>query len=221
MTDSDLPLQETPLIRQLRQSLGMLQVAFDATSEAMLIIDEQRLVHWANQASAELLLQEDPVQMVNCRLDSLIELDVVDHRSSEVKGLLNSESPLPLSAGEVRCRVVRGSGRQSPIQLPQWRPVEQIQSPFVLLSFRDLSAEEQALMQQQCFMKELTHGLRTPLAIVNGNLLRISRIEALPTEASTRLTMARQEMARIHRLLKHLSLITQLEIDSETFTGGD
>ena len=221
MTDSDLPLQETPLIRQLRQSLGMLQVAFDATSEAMLIIDEQRLVHWANQASAELLLQEDPVQMVNCRLDSLIELDVVDHRSSEVKGLLNSESPLPLSAGEVRCRVVRGSGRQSPIQLLQWRPVEQIQSPFVLLSFRDLSAEEQALMQQQCFMKELTHGLRTPLAIVNGNLLRISRIEALPTEASTRLTMARQEMARIHRLLKHLSLITQLEIDSETFTGVD
>ena len=221
MTDSDLPARETPLVRQLRQSLGMLQVAFDATSEAMLIVDENRLVHWANQASAELLVQGVPIQVVNCMLDSLFELDIVDNHDSEARRLLDSQRSLPASAGKVRCRVVSRSGKQSSMQLLQWRPVELIQSPFLLLSFRDLSAEEQALMQQQRFMTELTHELRTPLAIVNGNLLRISRIEALPTAASTRLTMARQEMARIHRLLEHLSLLTQLEIDPEALGCTD
>jgi PAS domain-containing protein len=33
----------------------MLQVAFDAATEAMLIVDAERQVHWANQAAAELL----------------------------------------------------------------------------------------------------------------------------------------------------------------------
>ena len=33
---------ENALIQQLRQSLGMLQVAFDAATEAMLIVDAQR-----------------------------------------------------------------------------------------------------------------------------------------------------------------------------------
>ncbi len=35
------------LIAQLRQSLGMLQVAFDAASEAMVIVDVDRGIHWA------------------------------------------------------------------------------------------------------------------------------------------------------------------------------
>ena len=30
--------------------MGMLQVAFDAATDAMLVVDQQRRVHWANQA---------------------------------------------------------------------------------------------------------------------------------------------------------------------------
>ena len=48
------------------------------------------------------------------------------------------------------------------MQLLRWRPVELIQSPFLLVSFRDLSPEERALVQQQRFMTDLTHELRTP-----------------------------------------------------------
>ena len=32
--------------------MGMLQVAFDAATDAMLVVDQQRRVHWANQAAA-------------------------------------------------------------------------------------------------------------------------------------------------------------------------
>ena len=112
MTDSDLPSQETPLVRQLRQSLGMLQVAFDATSEAMLIIDEHRLVHWANQASAELLVQGVPIQVVNCMLGSLFELDILESRGSEARRLLDPEFVAD------QCR--RGS---LPCDAWRWKPI--------------------------------------------------------------------------------------------------
>ena len=50
------------------------------------------------------------------------------------------------------------------------------------MSFRDLSPEERALVQQQRFMTDLTHELRTPLAIVSGN------------QSACMLTMAREEI---------------------------
>ena len=43
------------LVEQLRQSLGLLRVAFDATGEAMLILDEQHHVRWVNRKAADWL----------------------------------------------------------------------------------------------------------------------------------------------------------------------
>ena len=51
------------LISQLRQSLGLLQVAFDAASEAMVIVDSGWRVRWANQASADLLIGGVPIHL--------------------------------------------------------------------------------------------------------------------------------------------------------------
>ena len=41
------------LVVQLRQSLGLLRVAFDTTEEAMIILDEHHLVRWANRTAAQ------------------------------------------------------------------------------------------------------------------------------------------------------------------------
>ena len=41
------------LVVQLRQSLGLLRVAFDATEEAMLILDEHHMVRWVNRPAAQ------------------------------------------------------------------------------------------------------------------------------------------------------------------------
>ena len=70
-------------------------------------------------------------------------------------------------------------------------------------------------------MTDLTHELRTPLAIVSGNLQRMARLSALPEAVSSRLTMAREEMVRIQKLLGHLSLLTRLEVDPEVVSCGD
>ena len=213
--------RDSELIAQLRQSLGMLQVAFDAASEAMVIIDVDRRIHWANQASAELFVGGVPIQVVNQTLADVLKLRPLDTHAKAALQLFDPQIPLPRTSGESRCQVLSRNGDGSQVQLLRWRPVELIQSPFLLVSFRDLSPEERALVQQQRFMTDLTHELRTPLAIVSGNLQRIARLKNLPNAITSRLTMAREEMARIQKLLGHLSLLTRLEVDPDVVCCGD
>ena len=213
--------RNSELIAQLRQSLGMLQVAFDAASEAMVIVDVDRRIHWANQASADLLVGGVPIQLVNQTLADVLTLRPLDVHGKAALELLDPRLPLPRTSGESRCQVLSSNGDGSGVQLLRWRPVELIQSPSLLLSFRDLSPEERALVQQQRFMTDLTHELRTPLAIVSGNLQRMARQKNLPNAVSSRLTMAREEMARIQKLLGHLSLLTRLEVDPDLVSCAD
>ncbi len=213
--------RDSELIAQLRQSLGMLQVAFDAASEAMVIVDVDRRIHWANQASAELFVGGVPIQVVNQTLADVLKLRPLDAHAKSALQLLDPQIPLPRTSGQSRCQVLSPTGDGSQVQLLSWRPVELIQSSFLLVSFRDLSPEERALVQQQRFMTDLTHELRTPLAIVSGNLQRMARLNNLPNAVSSRLTMAREEMARIQKLLGHLSLLTRLEVDPEVVSCGD
>ena len=199
----------------------MLQVAFDAATEAMLIVDAQRQVHWANQAAAELLLGGVPIQLANRKLDDLMALipEQVDAKSMAV--LLDRRHSLPNASGEVRCRIAFNDGGQSASLWLRWRPVELIQAQFLLLTFRDLSPDEQALSQQQRFMTDLTHELRTPLAIVNGNLQRLSRLKGLPSGARSRLAMVGEEVDRIRRLIEHLSLLARLKVDPALLAFGE
>ena len=47
-------MSEEATLAQLRQSLGLLQVAFDAAAEAMVIVEPGGEVRWGNQAAADL-----------------------------------------------------------------------------------------------------------------------------------------------------------------------
>jgi signal transduction histidine kinase len=212
---------ENALIQQLRQSLGMLQVAFDAATEAMLIIDAERQVHWANQAAADLLLGGVPIQLANRKLDDLMALKPEQVDGHPMLALLDRRYPLPNASGDGRCRIALNDGGRSASLWLRWRPVELIQAQFLLLTFRDLSPDEQALIQQQRFMTDLTHELRTPLAIVNGNLQRLSRFKDLPSAARSRLAMVGEEVDRIRRLIDHLSLLTRLKVDPALLGFGE
>ena len=135
--------------------------------------------------------------------------------------LLDRRHSLPNASGEVRCRIAFNDGGQSASLWLRWRPVELIQAQFLLLTFRDLSPDEQALSQQQRFMTDLTHELRTPLAIVNGNLQRLSRLKGLPSGARSRLAMVGEEVDRIRRLIEHLSLLARLKVDPALLAFGE
>ena len=45
--------------------MGMLQVAFDAATDAMLVVGQDRRVRWANQAAATLLHRGVPIAVTN------------------------------------------------------------------------------------------------------------------------------------------------------------
>ena len=64
-------------------------------------------------------------------------------------------------------------------------------------------------------MTDLSHELRTPLTIISGSLKRLRRDSDPHQRAHRHLIRAEEETLRIHRLLEHLSLMTQLEVDPD------
>lgn len=192
----------------------MLQVAFDAAAEAMLIIDMDRRIHWANQASASLLVEGVPIQVTNRSLDALVSFRLEDGKPLAEDHALHPNQGLPRVEGQGRFQLQLATGSRTVMQEVRWQPVFMIQAPLHhLITIRDLSPEQLALQQQLRFMTDLTHELRTPLTIVSGSLRRLQREDDLKPRVRQHLNRAGAETTRIHRLLEHLSLMTRLEID--------
>ena len=213
MTDGDLAQVESALVQQLRQSLGMLQVAFDAAAEAMLIIDSSRAIHWANQAAASLLVDGVPIQLVSRHLEDVTTL--LDEAAAVLTSAhcLNPDLPLPVQAGQDRIRLRLANGALTDAQRIRWQPIALAAEPFLLITIQDLTPEEEALRQQKAFMTDLSHELRTPLAIVTGTLQRLLRDAEPAGHGRDRLQVAWEEVRRMHQLLEHLTLMTSLQVD--------
>lgn len=192
----------------------MLQVAFDAAAEAMVIIDGQRRIHWANQASASSLVEGLPIQVVNRDLGDLIRRLVPDESKQDPPPLMDPQARLPSTSDQGRFVLELTDGRRTDHQWVVWKPIVLVQASYLLVTWRDLGPEEQALRQQQQFMIHLSHELRTPLAILTGCLKRLSRLDALPERVVRGIRMSCEEVSRINRLLKTLTLAIQLEIGS-------
>lgn len=202
------------IVDQLRQSLGLLQVAFDASPDALLILDEQCKVRWANQRSADHWASGLPILLPGKRFSDLISL-----YTDEGDRLVHSHPAHPIQ----RLRAGDGSGRfliPTDSENPQaslaphrisWRQVTEVPGGFVLISIRDLEPVEQALLAEQMFMNQLAHELRTPLAIITGCLQRAGRQRSSKIKAIDELHIAKQETRRINHLLEQLSLLSQLE----------
>jgi len=203
---------DSSLVQQLRQSLGMLQVAFDAAGEAMLIIDASRRIHWANRASASLLLDGAPIQLLNRPIEEVLILCSEQGEALPTSHGLHRSMPLARQAGADRLCLRRPSGELSEPQRLRWQPIVLPEARFLLITLQDLSPEEEALRQQKQFMTDLSHELRTPLAIVTGTLRRLIRDDSSAEAAQSRLQVLWEETRRIHQLLEHLTLMTSLQV---------
>ena len=191
----------------------MLQVAFDAAAEAMLLIDRGRRIHWANLSAAEMLVGGVPIQLMNQSLDGFVVFLEPGGGRLAKDHPLHPNSSLPAAMGDERLDLLLPEGRHLETRQVRWTPVATVQSPHLLLTIRDLTPEQRALQQQKNFMTELTHELRTPLTIVSGSLLRLQRESDLTVRDQRHVTRAAEEATRIHRLLEHLSLMVRLEVD--------
>jgi signal transduction histidine kinase len=75
---------------------------------------------------------------------------------------------------------------------------------------------EQFLNKQQAFISQLTHELRTPLAIAVGSLRRVRlRSAEIPSNSIEHIQVAGQELKRMTRLIDHLTLLTDIDTNSQ------
>ena len=211
------------LIQQMSQSLGLLRVAFDSTGEAMLIVDESSAVRWANQQAADLWGGGITLQMVGRPLSALLQFHHLDRSPLE-----DEEPSHPLQ------QALSAEGRSSyliqALSAPatektqlitrsvSWRQIMQMDQSFVLLIFRDLEPLEKALARQRQFINNLAHELRTPLAIITGNLHRMRRKKQFSGNIQQSLSDATEETQRIGALVDNLLLLSELDTDYRRWT---
>ena len=200
-------MSEEATLVQLRQSLGLLQVAFDAAAEAMVIVEPAGEVRWGNQAAADLWTNGLAILLVGQRLEQLLQS--ISSSSGVPLAVEAAEHPLQL--------LKRGDGSgvygiADQLQQLEWRRIQQPGDGYLLLLARDLAPQEQALELQRQFVNQLAHELNTPLAIVNGSLRQLGKkLLEFGDGSRERLRQAQQETSRLVRLLRHLLVLTDLE----------
>ena len=208
----------TALVEQLRQSLGLLRVAFDATGEAMLILDDQRCIRWVNRQAADDFGEGSSLRVIGRQLGSVLILRHLDQRPLLTDDLHHPLNQVVHGEGQTNLLVeVVANQQSSPSQVLQrmvsWRPIVEMKSEFTLLIFRDLDPLERALQQQRSFINRLAHELRTPLAIMNGNLRRLSRKNFESQFLLQSLEDLRSETQRMTGLVDKLLLLSELDTD--------
>jgi signal transduction histidine kinase len=197
----------------------MLQVAFDAASEAMVIVDSELRVRWANQAAADLWSGGMAIALVGKRFSQLIHLQTLNGTPLSANEPGHPLREMRAGDGEGRYRMCLPEelgGLMSTRQF-KWQLIKQTVEYNVLITVRDLDPTEQALQEQQAFMNHLAHELRTPLAIVTGSLKRIDQSASLNGRPAEHLDIARQEVKRIGRLLENLTLLSDIETGRHRF----
>ena len=206
------------LVVQLRQSLGLLRVAFDATEEAMLILDEHHHVRWVNRAAAQWFGNGLALKVIGKRFQQVATFRHPDQRDLSHEDYQHPLSQAKLGDGQmlllIQPLLVNDSSLSTAVQrMVSWKPITELNEPYLLIVFRDLDPLEKALQQQRSFINKLAHELRTPLAIISGNLKRLSRFSKLDDAMLRPLEDVRSETKRMVGLVDKLVVLSELDTD--------
>ena len=182
----------------------------------MLILDAANKVRWGNQAAADAWTNGLPILLPSKSFTDLIQF------ATPGGNLISENEPahplcrMKLADGDDRYLLLQPdqTSNGSEAHRVSWRRVTEVPGGFVLITFANLGPAERALLQQQRLINQLAHELRTPLAIVNGCLKRLSRSTDSEAPVHKQITTAHQETRRIDRLLEQLSLLSQLDVGS-------
>ena len=120
---------EQELLAQMRQSLGLLQVAFDSASDAMVILDRDHTIRWANQTAADRFSRGLTATLISQSFaDRIILLAPYgEARPLDARSLL-----LTQNAGDMRVRVKRVSDnpeRHAPLNNVSWKAITNTHEP--------------------------------------------------------------------------------------------
>ena len=203
------------LLDQMRQSLGLLRVAFDSTDEAMLIVDHQQIIRWANQKAADFFSQGMSALLVGQDLGERVAFELPGEQSRAKASKQPLQRVFKTNQGERRLLISAATaGDQAPqnmLSMVIWKQITNLNELFVLVIIRDLDPAERALHQQRTFLQSVAHELRTPLALLSGSLFRLRKVIPSAASALAHLKTAEAESKRIGHLVDQLMLLSDLD----------
>ena len=182
----------------------------------MLILDANARVRWGNQAAADTWTNGLAILLPSKAFADLVQLATPYGHPISEREPAHPLNRMKLADGDDRYLLLQPGKANgvSEAHKIHWRRVTEVPGGFVLITFANLAPAERALLQQQRLINQLAHELRTPLAIVNGCLKRLSRSTDSEARERKPITTALQETRRIDRLLEQLSLLSQLDVGS-------
>jgi len=212
----DGPSDSEKVLGQLRQTLGLLQVAFDASSQITLILDANDRILWGNQPAANQWTSGLGILLPGkhfCELVTLFDQNKSPLSENQQEHPLR-QSKIKDGSGRFLLKSTKDRNTSWTAFRIRWRRVTEVPGGFLLIIFSDLDPAEQALTRQQNFLNQFAHELRTPLTIISGCLQRLQRSDPANQQILEQTTTSQGEIQRISNLLDKLSLLTELDSGS-------
>ena len=161
--------------------------------DAIVVLDSQRQIRWAN-AAARTLLGVQPERDRGQRIDNLVRAP--DFRRL-VDGRLGSEDlEIELPSGSGRTLVIRNipSGKRMSV-----------------LIARDETQRIHLREMRKAFVGDVSHELRTPLTVIEGYLEMLGEREDLDDETTRAIAHVAAQSARMRHIVEHLLQLSRLE----------
>ena len=189
-----------------RAARGDLDVAFDAMTQGMLLIDDKLIVKHINGAAASFLRTKRDTA-VGANVNKLIEqTDVLESLTSVVGGSVRKKTTIEVQReGEQGTGVLRFS----------IRPVRRDDSAAAMVIIEDITQQKVAEESRNAFVAQATHELRTPLTNIRLYVeTAIDDGEQDPAVRGKCLNVINQETRRLERIVGEMLSVGEIEAGS-------
>lgn len=184
--------------KKLGQYLKQFQEATMALPDAVVVLDGDFQVQWANAAAARYLGIKWPDDL-NQRLTNLLRVPELREFLAEARADLSTEIAAPTEP-ETHLSV-----RIAPYGKNQW-----------LFVARDVTELHQLNQIRSDFVANVSHELRTPITVFKGYLEAMTAKEdELPDRWATALDQMHAHVERMHSTIEELLLLSRLERSSQ------
>lgn len=189
-----------------RAARGDLDVAFDAMTQGMLLIDDKLVVKHINGAAASFLRTKRETA-IGGEVKLLIEqADVLESLASVVGGGVRRKTTIEVQReGEQGTGVLRFS----------IRPVRREDSAAAMVIIEDITQQKVAEESRNAFVAHATHELRTPLTNIRLYLeTAMEDGEKDPALRGKCLNVINQEARRLERIVGEMLSVSEIEAGS-------
>jgi len=199
-------------VATLAEEKGRLEAILAATSDGMVLLDRDGRVVFANRGFGE-TLGFTPAALAGLAADDLlVRLEARGPVPADAFARALGAPGAARALEPIRCRVERPARRAL---LLAARPVttEDGAAQGRLVTFRDVTAEEQARRAKDDLIGNVSHELRTPLTSIRGfvDLLRAGRVGPLAARQREFLDIVAESVARLGALVSDLLDVDRVE----------